>query len=279
MHFFKERNQRLTALISFILLLLNSIVLYIVPHGRIAYWADWRLWGLTKTEWANQHIIIGILFLLAIFLHIYYNWNLIVAYLKNRTRQLKIFTREFNIALILTIVCTVGAYVEVAPFNWVLDFSESIKNSAAKKHGAPPYGRAELSTLKTFTSKMGLDLGNSIAALQKAGISLENEQQNLLEIAKLNKMSPQQLYLVMKRNKQDTGTAGLPDMPKSGLGKLTLSDLCQEYQINLSGVMKVFGDKKIKGSPAMKVKEIAEQNNLKPADLYEIIKKSVEKKE
>ena len=63
----------LIALLSFLLLILNSIVLYIVPHGRIAYWADWRLWGLTKTEWENQHIIIGILFLLAIFLHIYYN--------------------------------------------------------------------------------------------------------------------------------------------------------------------------------------------------------------
>lgn len=273
-----KRITSLTALISFILLLLNSIVLYITPHGRIAYWADWRLWGLTKTEWANQHIIIGILFLLAILLHIYYNWNPIVAYLKNKTRQIKIFTREFNIALILAIVCIVGAYIEVAPFNWVLDFSESIKNAAAKNYGEPPYGRAELSTLKTFTSKMGLDLAGSIAALQKAGISLENKQQNLLEIAKLNKMSPQQLYLAMKPIKQDTGTTGLPDAPKAGLGKLTLSDLCQEYQISLSGVIKVLEDKKIKVSPDMKIKEIAEQNNLEPADLYEIVKKSVEEK-
>lgn len=271
-----KKITSLTALISLLLLLLNSFVLYIVPHGRIAYWADWRFWGLTKTEWANQHIIIGILFLLAIFLHIYYNWNLIVAYLKNKTRKLKIFTREFNIALILTIICTVGAYVEVAPFNWVLDFSESIKKSAAEKYGNPPYGRAELSTLKTFTSKTGLDLGASIAALQKAGINLENQQQNLLEIAKVNKVSPQQLYLLMKVDKQDTATAGLPDAPKAGLGKLSLSDFCQEYQINLSEVMKALEDKKVKGSPATKIKEIAEQNDLKPTDLYEIIKKSME---
>ncbi|MFO7971728.1 MAG: DUF4405 domain-containing protein [Desulfobacterales bacterium] len=80
-----KKITSLTALISLLLLILNSIVLYIVPQGRVAYWADWRFWGLTKTDWANQHIIIGILFLLAIFLHIYYNWNLIVAYLKNRT--------------------------------------------------------------------------------------------------------------------------------------------------------------------------------------------------
>ena len=39
-------------------------------------------------------------------------------------------------------------------------------------------------------------------------------------------------------------------------------------------------ENKIKASsPDMKIKEIAEQNNLNPADLYEIIKKSVETKE
>ena len=48
----------LTALVSFLLLILNSVILYIVPQGRVAYWSDWHLWGLNKTEWGNQHIII-----------------------------------------------------------------------------------------------------------------------------------------------------------------------------------------------------------------------------
>lgn len=257
---------------------MNSIVLYIAPQGRIAYWADWRFWGLTKTEWANQHIIIGVLFLLAILLHIYYNWKPIVAYLKNKARQLKIFTREFNIALIFVIVCTIGAYVDVAPFNWVLDFSESIKEPAAKEYGNPPYGRTELSSLKTFTSKVGLELTGSIERLKKAGIRLEDGQHTLLKIAKVNKISPQQLYLTMKPSRQDTGTAGLPDVPKAGLGKLTLSDLCQEYQLNLSEVMKMLKEKKITVSPTMKIKEIAEQSDLKPTELYETIKKSVGEK-
>jgi len=38
----------LTAAVAFILMLLTSIILYIAPQGRVAYWADWRLWGLTK---------------------------------------------------------------------------------------------------------------------------------------------------------------------------------------------------------------------------------------
>ena len=38
----------LTALISFVLLLVTSIILYILPSGRVAYWAGYRLWSLSS---------------------------------------------------------------------------------------------------------------------------------------------------------------------------------------------------------------------------------------
>ncbi len=262
----------LTALVSFILLILNSVVLYIVPHGRIAYWSDWRLWGLTKTEWGNQHIIIGVLFLISIFLHIYYNWKPILAYLKNRAKQFKLFTREFNIALILTIICTVGAYVEVPPFNWVLDFSESIKNSAAKTYGEPPYGRAELSTLKTFTAKMGFDLKQSMDLLEKAGVKLESEKQTLLEIAKLNKMAPQQVYSAMKPQEKPGAVKALPVTPQQGFGKRSLADICQEYDLNISTILMGFAENNIKATADTTIKQIAEQNEISSGEVYQILK-------
>ena len=94
-----RRLTSLTALLSFLLLLITIIVLYIVPQGRVAYWADWRLWGLTKEQWGDIHINIGLLFLLSIFLHIYYNWKPLLTYLKNKARELKVLTAEFNAAL------------------------------------------------------------------------------------------------------------------------------------------------------------------------------------
>ena len=71
----------LTALTSFLLTIVTSVVLYIAPQGRIAYWSDWHLLGLTKTQWGNLHINLGTLFLIALCVHIYYNWKPITAYL------------------------------------------------------------------------------------------------------------------------------------------------------------------------------------------------------
>ncbi len=76
-------------LFSFVVLIFNSIVLYIAPEGRVAYWSDWRFWGLTKSQWGDQHITIGFLFLAAGLLHVFNNWNLILAYLKNKARKSK----------------------------------------------------------------------------------------------------------------------------------------------------------------------------------------------
>jgi ABC-type antimicrobial peptide transport system permease subunit len=38
----------LTAGLAFLVMLLTSVILYIVPAGRIAYWADWHFVGSYK---------------------------------------------------------------------------------------------------------------------------------------------------------------------------------------------------------------------------------------
>ena len=269
----------LTALLSFVVLILNSVILYIMPQGRVAYWADWHLWGLDKPEWGNQHIIIGVLFLVAILLHIYYNWKPIVSYFKNKARELKFFTKEFNIALVVTIVCVVGSYIMVPPFSWVLDLSESIKDAAGVKYGEPPYGHAELSTLKTLVRRSGYDLNQSMENLKKAGIKLENENQTLLVIAKLNKMPPQQVYLAMKPVEKTEGAAGKPKMPETpmaGTGKRTVADIIREYGLDREAIMRGLSANNIMATADMNMKTIAEQNNLGPVDVYDLIRKIAE---
>ena len=93
----------LTLGFSFLILALTGIILYFVPQGRIAYWADWRLWNLSKTQWTNIHINLALLSVVAGILHTYYNWRSIMLYLKNKAKQLKVFTLNFNIALLISI--------------------------------------------------------------------------------------------------------------------------------------------------------------------------------
>ncbi len=267
----------LTAGLSFLLMLLTSVILYIVPQGRVAYWADWRLWGLSKSDWGNIHINMGFVFLAALGLHIYYNWKAITAYLKDRARQMKVFTPDFNVALIITVIVALGTYFMVPPFSWVITWSEQIKDGGAVKYGEPPYGHAELSSLKTFTQKLDLDLAKSMHLLELAGYTAENDQVTLAALAKRYGVPPQQLYqtiqtALIKTADDDAGAGMLPESPPPGTGTLLLADFCARYNLNLKQILRDLNAQEIAASADMSFKQIAADKGIGPTDLYEIIK-------
>jgi len=262
----------LTALSSFILLLVTIVALYVAPQGRVAYWADWHLWGLTKTDWGNIHINLGLLFLLSILLHIYYNWKPIVSYLKNKAKQVRVFTKEFTTAFLITIAVAVGTYFLTPPFHWVMEYNDFLKDSAARKYGEPPYGHAELSSLKTFSSKMGFDLPQAAEQLKKAGIEFDGPEQTIQEVARLNRMSPKALYGVMQPVASPNAVKKMPDLPPPGIGRRSLADICQEYNLNIPAVLRTLSENGITAAAELSFKEIAAQNNKNPIDIYDILK-------
>ncbi len=262
----------LTMLISFILLVLTSIILYIVPQGRVAYWADWHLWGLSKSQWGDLHINLGFLFLTAGLLHIFYNWKPMIAYMKNRAKELKIFTPAFTVSLILTLVVGIGTLLNIPPMSTVITFGESIKDAAAEKYGEPPYGHAELSSLKLFAKQSDLDLAQAKELLSKAGIVFEDDGQTILAISKANKMAPKAVAAIMlPAKKQITGDTPFPDAPPSGFGRKTLAAICTEYSLNIPTIVRELGKQNIKADPEKTIKEIAAANNMDPHAFFGVL--------
>ena len=264
-------------LLSLVVLILNSIILYVVPEGRVAYWADWKFFGLTKGDWSAQHITVGVLFLVAGLLHIYFNWKPIVAYMKNRARQVKVFTGSFNVALALTALFVIGTYYNIPPMSTILDISESIKDSASVTYGEPPYGHAESSSLKMFAKRENLDLDRSIELLGAEGITLDGPEDTLKAIAKINNRSPQQIFEIIKpavmvaEPEQKAVSVRFPDAPESGWGKKKLSEACDEYGLDVSRILRGLSDRGVVAEAEMNIKEIAAANNLEPMGIFEAI--------
>jgi hypothetical protein len=266
-----------TAGLAFIVMLVTSIILYIVPQGRVAYWADWKLWGLTKTEWGNIHINLGLLFLIALFLHIYYNWKPLINYLKDKSKRIKVFTPEFNAAIVITLAFFIGTYLMLPPFSWVMAFNDHFKDSGAVKYGEPPYGHAELSSLKTFAKKVNLDLAKSMDLLKEAGYPVDDGSITLQAIGKQYHVPPQLIYETIKpasivSDRRSKGKITLPESPPPGTGNLTLADFCAQYDLSIKKVIWELKGQGISASSDMTLKEIASQNHTNPIDLFEVIK-------
>ncbi len=271
-----RRTVSLTALLSFLITIITSIVLYIVPQGRVAYWANWKLMGLTKEQWTAIHTNVGFLFLGALMIHTWHNWKSITLYLKNINKKISMLNREFLAALAVTLVFTLGTYFEIPPMSSITKIGEEIKEKAAVKYGEPPYGHAELSSLESFFEKMNLNNRITLGNLKKAGYSITDTKKTIKEIAEKYSISPQKLYSAMKgAEKNSTRTAGkiaMPENPVPGTGNLTLSGFCTKYSLDIEMIMKSLKDKGINTSEAKTLKNIAGDNSISPTDLYYKIK-------
>lgn len=264
----------LTLVISLVPLVLTSIILYIVPEGRVAYWSDWKMLGLTKTQWGDIHINLGWLFLFVGLVHLYLNWKVILAYMKNKARELKVFTLEFITGLLFTLFFIVGTLLGIPPLSTILDFGSSFKEAAAVKYGEPPYGHAERSSITTLSKRTGLDSGRVHDALLQAGLKFESEEQTVLEVARLNQITPKEVWLIAQKagaaEKKGEGKP-FPDAPFPGFGRQTLQDICGSYGLESKQVVLALEEKGIIVDIGKTLKEIAKTNSTDPHTLFEII--------
>ncbi|MCM0754579.1 DUF4405 domain-containing protein [Desulfovibrio aminophilus] len=267
-----RRIVSLTALLSLVLVLLTSVVLYIEPPGRVAYWSGWRLMGLSKEQWGAVHINTGVLFLAALCLHVWYNWTPLVSYLKDKARNLRFFTREFNWAAGITLAFVLGTLLGLPPFSTITDGNAWFQDRAARLYGEPPYGHAELSTLKTFASRVGLDLDTSLARLRAAGVFVTGPEETLQAVAERQGVTPRKLYTIMRPEPAPAPAGVLPEAPPPGTGNRNLADICQEYGLNIKEAGQRLADAGIASRPDQSLKEIARAANKAPDDIWAILR-------
>ena len=269
-----RRIVSLTLFLSLVLELITSVILYIVPQGRVAYWSDWTLWGLSKTQWGDLHINLGLLMIIAGGFHVYYNWKPITAYMKNKAREFKMFTPNFNVALVVTMLFGFGTWLELPPFIWVIDLGSHFSDSAAETLGEPPYGHAEESSLRVFMRNVGLGPALARANLAAAGIEVDDPEQSILDLAHQNDLSPQELYESMlgTEAQRSSDPRPIPESMPMGSGRKTLTKFCAEYDRDLGQAVTILETAGLAVDPQQSLKDIAAANGVESLDLLDLLR-------
>ena len=268
-----RRTVSLTTLLVFAVLAVSGTVLFVMPQGRVAKWAGWSLAGLSKDDWGALHIATALLFLVVGVWHTVLNWKPIVTYLRDRTQRLRVLTPDFLVALAIVVVVSAAALLQVAPVSWVLDLNASLKDSAARTWGEPPYGHAELSSLATLGAQVGLDVNHALALLRQNGMRVAGPEQTLAAIAHANRVTPQKVYETIQPARVPRSGAGSGGAVPSGLGKRQVDDLCEELGIPVQQAVAVLaalgcGDVR----PDATLRSLAEAVGRRPVELFELLR-------
>ncbi len=186
-------------LFSFLALLVSGTALFIMPHGRIAYWLNWQLAGINKTGWENLHVSFAVLFMLAGLVHLFmYNWNILKRYIKPRTMPRAKVSVELAAVVILCMGAGAVALFNVPPVSTFMGAGEKIKGSWVTKENKPPFPHAELMSVNELCEKEDIDPAQAMGNMKKAGIPVKSVNQRIAFIARDTGTSARDIFLVIK---------------------------------------------------------------------------------
>ena len=185
------RLRRFTSLaltLTSLLLAITGIILYVMPHGRIAYWNDFRIWGLGKDPWTSLHLILALLFIILATTHAVLNIKPLVRYLKSKVALLAV-----AVGTVLLFVVT--AVVDAPPSSWLMSGSECAKTGWDEP--SPPMPHFEMQSLKAVAGYHGEDVEDLIDKLAKGGVDDARPEETIGEVAERTGKTPATLYEMM----------------------------------------------------------------------------------
>ncbi|OPX35369.1 hypothetical protein B1H10_01435 [candidate division KSB1 bacterium 4484_188] len=258
-----------------IIIALTGIVLYFAPPGRVAYWVEWKFLGLTKENWQAVHTIFAFIFVVAAGFHLYYNWVIFLSYLKSKVQAGIKMKRELGWASALTGLILVLTIASVPPFSSVMDLGEYLSDSWSSQETEPPIPHAELMTVKEFAETTKQDLKTILQKLNREGLQGVDSLAVIGDIAKMNNLTPQELSAKISAK----SGASPQTMTGPGYGQKTISQICQELGIDSASVIQNLNRAGIKFKKDKNLRQIANNNDIKPIDLVKIIRGENDRKE
>jgi hypothetical protein len=268
---------------GFAVMTVTGLVLFVTPPGRVAYWTNWALLGLEKTDWAAVHIVFSLLFVLAGVVHLFFNWKPFKHYLLNKISGHVNLRAESVIGTAVVGVILVGTLFGTPPFSWIINLNETLKESwAAAGWAEPPFGHAEDVSLKVLALRTAREPRAMLEALRDAGYRVEDPSQRVEDIAEANGVTPALLWQAVTERvpaaAPEPATDGMTaeevelQYAGSGLGQKTLAEIAETTGVPLETAMARVKAAGIDAAADDKMKAVAEaHNDMPPIDLLKVI--------
>lgn len=261
--------------------IVSALALIAGPSEEVAAWAGWSFLGFSRTRWVALHYGLGLL--LAV--------SGVGCLASGGKRMMALGQSErgtgpaWLIALMLFMVISLSSLVGLPPASTLYDLSTQLKAWHAKSFGEPPLSGAAAMTLAELSKHLGFDPDKALANLAAHNVKAGPPGSTLGQIAKDNGLVPAAVYETMRGGREPAAQVVaeaakaqppapplLPADPPPGLGRLKLSDVCEQYGINLNAAVDRLGKGGIKASGDMTLRQIAQSNLMLPIEVYDALR-------
>jgi hypothetical protein len=288
-------------LVSALVITVGGVMLYVSPPGRIANWTDWRILGLTKTQWQEIHTIFALLFVVTAGIHTYLNWRVLLSYLRDRVRGGMRRGRELAAAGLAAVVVFGMTLRDAPPFSSVLAFGERLSYSWDVAESQPPVPSAEELHLEAYAAVVGLEPQEVTGRLDSLGLGPWDPGRTLGDVAASLGLAPRALAEQIGGRtgamggagrggraaggqpigSRDVGAgaasagAGLADPGSgtgTGFGRLTVEAFCAQEEVPVAEALARLRRIGVTARAGDRIRDLATQSGREPADLAGIMR-------
>jgi len=259
--------------ISFIVITVTGIVLFVSPPGRVANWSEWTLGGLTKEQWQAVHTTFTFLFVVAAAFHVYFNWKILLSYLKHRMQQGVPRKRELAWASAFTTALLAVTIADVPPFAYVMDASVALSASWSNDATEPPIPHAELLTLARLGETMELPVEKIRFKLDALGLDPGAPDATLGDIASANGLRPSDLYAMIIAGERDPV---VPIADGGGYGQRSVRQVTEQLHVPIDAALENLRQGGITAHADANVRELATAHGMLPIELVKLMAGSSE---
>jgi len=254
--------------LSFLTLAVSGLVLYIAPPGRVANWSIWTLGALSKAQWQAVHTIFSFMFIVAAGFHLYFNWKVLMAYLRSKLVEGLRMKWELAGASAAAILLLAFSIAGLPPFSTVMAFGEGVKNSWSTSATEPPLPHAELLSVEKLAESVKIPAETIVANLARNGIPVESRDVTMGQLAERHNLSPQQVY-----QKIQSGDAKpkVSLMQGGGWGRMTVEQLCERAAIPVATGLERLRAQGIEATATSGLRDLGTRIHKSPIDVANII--------
>lgn len=261
--------------ISVVWILVSGTVLYIAPPGRVAHWQQWTILGLDKDQWQAQHTLFSYLFIVLAVFHIFtLNWRNLWSYVTIKSHAGFRKSREFFAAMVVIFVVFFATLFNVPPFSSFFDLGESIGFRWEDRQNRGPVPHTEnLSLEKIAEEFLETDIAVVMEKLDNKGVRVDHKDQKLTEIAKINELSPAEIYAMISPTSRGKNTGSGSG---KGYGRMTIQDLAADLEMDADEIIIILNQNNIQAKKNESIREIADRNQRHPSEILQMIRGSAD---
>jgi hypothetical protein len=255
---------------SFLVIAASGLVLFISPPGRIANWSEWTLGGLQKSGWQAVHTVFALLFVVAAGFHIYFNWRVILNYVRRKVGEGLRRGKELAAASVVGAAILVSTIAGVPPFSTVITLGETARNSWSDPASEPPVPHAEEWTVAKFAETNKVPTDQAMENLRQSGLAAPGADTTLQSLATTYGVTPREVYLKALGPEK---AASVPPAGSAGFGRKTVSQLCAETNTPIETALARLAQAGFQGATAeSNMRELATKHGRRPIEVAQIIR-------